>query len=77
MTKITTRQRVIGIIANNLKCTREQVEAAKNLSTDLNMDSLDEICIVVEIEKEFGFSVPDEDLGGIKTVDGFTNLIIE
>lgn len=73
--KTTTKERIIGIIAHNLKCSREAVVAAGNLSTDLNMDSLDEICIAVEMEKEFDVSFPDSKLGDIKTLEGFINLI--
>ena len=39
-----------------------------NFQTDLNADSLDTVELIMEFEKEFGISIPDEDTQKISTV---------
>ena len=56
-------------------CLIDQVESAKNLKEDIDMDSLDEIEIIMEMEKEFDINIPDESYGGFTKVDQFVELL--
>jgi acyl carrier protein len=44
---------------------------------DLGLDSLDELELVMELEDEFEFEIPDEDASNFKTVDQVVIYITE
>lgn len=46
------------------------------LEDDLWMDSLDEVEILMELEKEFGISIPDDDPGRCHTVKDVVDYMI-
>ena len=75
MQKLTDEQRISGIIARVVKTSVDSVLDAKNLKEDIDMDSLHEVEIVMEIEKEFDTTIPDEDYGGFTTLKQFINLL--
>jgi len=50
------------IVADKLGCSKDQVDALTDLEKDLGADSLDAVEICMEVEKDFGIFVPDEDL---------------
>lgn len=75
MLKLTDIQIIVGIIARVVKTSPESVYEAKNLKEDIDMDSLHEVEIVMEIEKEFDITIPDEDYGGFTTLKQFINLL--
>ena len=60
--------RVATIISNQLDVERDKVLPATNFINDLGADSLDIVELVMELEEEFGISIPDEDAEKIKTV---------
>jgi len=72
---MSDKDTVISIISMVVGCLIDKVESAKNLKEDIGMDSLDEIEIVMEMEKEFDVSIPDESYGGFTTVNQFVNLL--
>jgi acyl carrier protein len=45
------------------------------LTADLNADSLDTVELIMEFEKEFGVSIPDEDTQKINTVQDVIDYI--
>ena len=56
------------IIVDKLGVEESQVTNEANFQTDLNADSLDTVELIMEFEKEFGISIPDEDTQKISTV---------
>lgn len=63
--------RVINIINEELG-----VEATEeDTFEDLYMDSLDLVEIIIECEKEFGYSITDDKVQNLKTVEDLVNLI--
>ena len=52
--------RVISVIANILNIDKSKVTAGTTFRGDLNIDSLDAIELIMELEREFGISIPDE-----------------
>lgn len=61
-------QQVVDIIVNKLAATHGQVTPEANLATDLGADSLDIVELLLEFERVFGISIPEDEAEQIKTV---------
>ncbi|KGN86251.1 MULTISPECIES: acyl carrier protein [unclassified Porphyromonas] len=61
-------EKVREIIVEKLNCEASEVTREANFSNDLGADSLDTVELIMDFEKEFGMSIPDEDAQQIKTV---------
>mgnify|MGYP003246638887 CR=1 FL=1 len=59
---------VKNIIVDKLGVDAEEVTAEKSFTNDLGADSLDTVELIMEFEKEFEISIPDEDAEKITTV---------
>lgn len=69
------KQRALGTIAEYSGYRLDQFNEDSNITTDLGMDSLDEVEIIMELEKEFDCEIPDADAEEIFVVkDYFTAL---
>jgi len=66
MTEI--EQKVKEIIVDKLGVDEAKVTMDANFISDLNADSLDTVDLIMEFEKEFDITIPDEDTGKISTV---------
>ena len=60
--------KVKAIIVDRLGVEESQVTLDASFTADLNADSLDTVELIMEFEKEFGISIPDEDTAQINTV---------
>ena len=60
--------RVKAIIVDKLGVDENQVTENAAFTTDLGADSLDTIELIMEFEKEFGISIPDDQAEKIATV---------
>ncbi len=60
--------KVKAIIVDKLGVDESEVVAAANFTNDLGADSLDTVELIMEFEKEFDMSIPDEDAENIATV---------
>ena len=60
--------RVKAIIVEKLTVDENEVTPEAGFSTDLGADSLDTVELIMEFEKEFGITIPDEDAEKIATV---------
>ncbi|MCC8376924.1 MAG: acyl carrier protein [Rickettsia endosymbiont of Graphium doson] len=70
-------QEVIKIIADNQGKKIEEISVDSRFAEDLGVDSLSTVEIMMEIEKEFGVDVPDEEATKIKKVADVVNYIKE
>ena len=61
-------QKVKAIIVEKLGVYENEVTMDANFSTDLNADSLDTVDLIMEFEKEFNISIPEEETQNIATV---------
>jgi len=61
-------ERVTKIIVDKLGVDESEVTAEANFTNDLGADSLDTVELIMEFEKEFELSIPDEKAEGIATV---------
>ncbi len=60
--------RVKNIVVDKLGVEPEKVTETAGFITDLGADSLDTVELIMEFEKEFGITIPDEEAEKIKTV---------
>ncbi|MDR0506097.1 MAG: acyl carrier protein [Dysgonamonadaceae bacterium] len=61
-------ERVKDIIADKLSVEKSEVTNDASFTNDLGADSLDTVELIMEFEKEFGVSIPDDQSGKIVTV---------
>lgn len=70
-----TEAKVKSIIVDKLGVDESEVVNEANFTNDLGADSLDTVELIMEFEKEFDISIPDEDAENIATVgDAVTYL---
>ncbi len=60
--------KVKAIIVDKLGVDESEVTNEANFTNDLGADSLDTVELIMEFEKEFDLSIPDEDAENIATV---------
>ncbi|MBR3980711.1 MAG: acyl carrier protein [Bacteroidales bacterium] len=60
--------KVKAIIVDKLGVDAAEVTNEANFTNDLGADSLDTVELIMEFEKEFGISIPDEQADTISTV---------
>jgi len=61
-------ERVTAIIVDKLGVNESEVKPEAAFTTDLGADSLDTVELIMEFEKEFGITIPDEKAESIQTV---------
>lgn len=61
-------ERVKAIIVDKLGVEASEVTPEASFASDLGADSLDTVELIMEFEKEFGISIPDDAAGQISTV---------
>jgi acyl carrier protein len=68
-------ERVRKILAENLSVPEDQVTMEARFQEDLDADSLDLVEAVLALEEEFGVSIPEEEMEGVKTVRQAVSLV--
>ena len=69
--------RVKAIIADKINVDETEVTENAEFTKDLGADSLDTVELIMEFEKEFGISIPDDKAEGITTVKDAIDFIEE
>lgn len=64
----TIAEKVKAIIVDKLGVEESEVTSEANFINDLGADSLDTVELIMEFEKEFGISIPDDKAEEIATV---------
>ena len=64
----STEQRIQEIIVEKLGVDPADVTREASFTNDLGADSLDTVELIMELEKEFDMTIPDEDAEQIATV---------
>lgn len=73
MSDIATR--VKSIIVDKLGVDENEVTPEASFTNDLGADSLDTVELIMEFEKEFNLSIPDDEAEKISTVGDAINYI--
>ena len=72
---MSTLDKVQEMIANQLNLSPADVAPEKEIVKDLGADSLDVVEMLMNLEEEYGISIPDEDAMKIKTVADIVAVI--
>ncbi len=75
MADVTSK--VKAIIVDKLGVDENEITPAANFTNDLGADSLDVVELVMEFEKEFNITIPDNDAEKITTVGDAISYIEE
>lgn len=67
----------IELVSEKVYADSSNVTLDANFQDDLGCDSLDAIEILMEAEREFGITIPDDRIEHIKTVREAIDLIME
>jgi len=70
MDRAELEQKVCKILADNLSVPEDQVTPQSRFQEDLDADSLD-------LEEEFGVSIPEEEMEGVRTVGQAIDLVAQ
>ena len=62
------QSKVVAIIVDKLGVDESEVKPEASFTNDLGADSLDTVELIMEFEKEFGVSIPDDKAEKITTV---------
>ncbi|XP_021282675.1 LOW QUALITY PROTEIN: acyl carrier protein 2, mitochondrial-like [Herrania umbratica] len=71
--KSEVTDRVISVVKNFQKVDPSKVTPSAHFQNDLGLDSLDTVEVVMSLEEEFGFEIPDNEADKISTI----NLAVE
>jgi len=69
------QDKVRKILAENLSVPEDQVKPEARFQEDLDADSLDLVEAVLALEEEFGVTIPEEEMEGVKTVGQAVQLV--
>ena len=72
---MSTLEKVIELMAEQLNVPAEKISAEKEIVKHLGADSLDVVEMLMNLEEEFSVTVPDEEAVNIKTVQDVVDLI--
>lgn len=70
-----TKERIIDIVSDKLGINKTEIKLENSLTEDFAADSLDVVEIIMGIEKDFGITIDDTEISGIKTVGDVVDKI--
>ena len=68
-------EKVQKALAEQFEVSPDTITLDPNLVDDLGADSLDVVELIMSVEDEFGFSIPDEDAAELVTVGKLAEYI--
>lgn len=69
------QDKIIELICEKLNKKKEDIKMESRLVEDLGADSLDFVELVMAFEDEFNVTLPDEDVGKLKTIGDIVEYI--
>ena len=70
-------QKIIDILVNDFEVEREALKPETNLFTELDLDSIDAVDLVVRLQQETGKKVNPEDFRQIRTLGDVTQAVLK
>ena len=71
------KDKVVNIIVDKLGVELSEVTETASFTNDLGADSLDTVELIMELEKAFNISIPDEQAENIATVGDAIKYLTE
>lgn len=75
MSRTEIEEKVKEFLVDEIEVDEEKITADAKLKTDLGIDSLDFVDIVVLVDKKFGFKIKQEEMIGVDTFSKFCDYI--
>lgn len=72
-----TFEELQDLIAEKLGIEKDQITKEASFINDLGVDSLEQVELIMELEKKFDISIPDEDQDKLTTVGDLLNYLNE
>lgn len=70
-------ERVKEILSEYTEVSSSEITLKTNLVTDLDLNSLDVVNIVIAFEDEFGLEIPERVIGSLTTVEDIVRYLEE
>ena len=71
------KDKVVAIIVDKLNVEQSEVTNEASFTNDLGADSLDTVELIMEFEKQFNISIPDDKAEAIQTVGDAIDYIAD
>lgn len=68
-------EKIKAILAEQFSVDEDSITPETNIQEDLGADSLDVVDLIMSIEEEFEFEVPDSEVENIRTVGALTQFV--
>lgn len=68
-------EKVQAMLAEQLDIDADKITLQSEVVKDLGADSLDVVELLMQLEEEFGVTLPDSEIENIKTVQDIVNLL--
>lgn len=75
MTKAEIEQKIKNILVEEFECDEEKLNPETNLFTELDLDSIDAVDLVVRLQQETKKKVNPEDFRQIRTLSDVTDAV--
>ena len=75
MTRAQIQSKVIELAADQAGVDASTITPATHFVNDLNFDSLDQVEFAMEIEDEFGVTVPDDEVEKLQMIADVVDLL--
>ena len=72
---MSVEERVIGIVAEQLRIGADEIKNESSFIDDLGADSLDTVELVMALEEEFDIEISDDEAENISTVQSAIDYI--
>jgi acyl carrier protein len=69
-------EKINNFLVDEFELEEEQLKPDAQLKSDLGIDSLDFVDIIVIIEKNFGFKVKAEEMANVRTLQDFYDYVV-
>ena len=69
-------EKIVAILINEFEINEQDIHLDANLFTDLKLDSLDTIDLMVTLDKELGIEIKTEEMKDIRTVKDVCDFVM-
>lgn len=77
MTQANLYNKIVSILVDEFEVEKDDISVDSNLFTDLELDSLDTIDLMVTLDKELGIEIKTEEMKDIRTVKDVCDFVLD
>lgn len=76
MTRDEIVEKIKAVLVNEFEVDEQNITPESNLFTDLDLDSLDAIDLMVTLDKELGIEMKTEEMQNLRTVNDVCDFVL-